>query len=368
MGCGAWWQYCAMSLHAFPLPALPRPSAARRRRAAGVVLLVVLAHAWLAGPWRGPAASTGQPGGRARAGLQLTHIEAVPLSAPVAQPPAAPVAVIASPAAPPAERIVRRAVPQAAPSAPAASTAAASSAASEPAPSAPEEPETEFAGAGTDRPPPLYATQLPPAVQLRYLLRRGPAQGEATLDWQPEAGRYTLQFEASLRGLWLMQQRSSGQIDANGLAPERFTDRRRGRGQPSATFDREAGRIRFSGPPVDYPAWPGAQDRLAWVVQLAGIYRAAQAAGHEPLPRVTLFVTGARGGAGLWTFELQGREAIQGPLGTVDTLYLRREPERLEDLRVEAWLDPARGHWPVRLRLTPLRGGPPLEWWLASEP
>jgi hypothetical protein len=40
----------------------------------------------------------------------------------------------------------------------------------------------------------------------------------------------------------------------------------------------------------------------------------------------------------------------------------------LRDQRVEAWLDPARGHWPVKLRFTPVLGGPPLELLLEGEP
>ncbi|WP_395702768.1 DUF3108 domain-containing protein [Aquabacterium sp.] len=366
-----------MSPGLLPLSALPRPTMARRRRAVVVGLLVLLAHAWLAGLWRLPAATAWQPGARPHAALQLTHIEAVPTSAPAA-PPAVPTAATATaiaPTDPPRPERLRptvlaTAAPRASASAPAAAPAPlAAPAASEPAVPGADDSDTEFAGTGTDRPPPLYATQLPPPTRLQYQLRRGAAQGEARLQWQPEGEqRYTLEFQASLKGLWLLDQRSSGQLDGHGLAPERFTDRRRGRGRPSAIFDRDSHRIRFSGPPVEYPAWPGAQDRLGWVVQLAGIYRAARAAGHAPLPEVTLFVSGARGGAGLWTFRLQGQETVDGPLGPVEALYLKREPERLEDQRVEAWLDPARGHWPVRLRLTPLRGGQALEWWLAAEP
>ncbi len=189
--------------------------------------------------------------------------------------------------------------------------------------------------------------------------------GEARLQWHQDVDRYAMQFDARLaRGLPLIEQRSAGRLDDHGLAPERFTDRRRGRSTLAANFQRDTGRITFSGPRVEYPAWPGAQDRLGWIVQLAAIFSAAR----EPLNDVSIFVVGARGGAGLWTFRLQGVETVQTALGPVEALYLRREPERAEDQRVEAWLDPARGHWPVRLRSTPIRGGEPLELLLAAEP
>lgn len=216
-------------------------------------------------------------------------------------------------------------------------------------------------------PPPVYATQLPASAQLLYSLQRGPLSGRARLSWQQDGQRYALQFDAvapSRRGPPLIEQRSIGQLDGNGLAPDRYTDRRRGRGMQAANFQRDTGRISFSGPPVDYPAWAGAQDRLGTLVQLAGIYNAAA----QPPAEVTLFVVGARGGAGLWTFRLQGTETIGTPLGEISTLYLRREPERREDLRVEVWLDPARSHWPVRIRSTPMRGRDPLELTLAAEP
>jgi hypothetical protein len=217
---------------------------------------------------------------------------------------------------------------------------------------------------GPGEPPPRYRTQLPGAAELVYRVQRGPLRGEARLQWAPEADRYQLRFEALAQGRPLIEQHSQGGLSPQGLLPERFTDKRRGRGPQAALFDREAGRIRFSGRPLELPAWPGAQDRLGWVVQLAGIYAAAV----EPPAEVRLFVVGARGGAGPWVFRLQGREALTTPQGLVEALHLRREPEISADQRIEVWLDPARGHWPVRLRFTPIRGGPPFEWWLQAGP
>ena len=66
---------------------------------------------------------------------------------------------------------------------------------------------------------------------------------------------------------------------------------------------------------------------------------------------------GARGGAGLWRFSVVGVE----PLGDAAALKLVHESERVHDTRVEVWLDPARGHLPLRAVLTPPEGGAPLE-------
>ena len=39
--------------------------------------------------------------------------------------------------------------------------------------------------------------------------------------------------------------------------------------------DRDIGRITFSGPSLEYPLFPGVQDRLSWIAQLAAIAQAA---------------------------------------------------------------------------------------------
>jgi hypothetical protein len=59
---------------------------------------------------------------------------------------------------------------------------------------------------------------------------------------------------------------------------------------------------------------------------------------------------------------------LAAPSGDASAWWLVREPEHPYDLRVEVWLDPARGHWPLRLRQTQVPGGEPLEWTLRDEP
>ena len=223
-------------------------------------------------------------------------------------------------------------------------------------------------------PPPLYATRLPAAATLRYTLHYYGRSGEAVLSWRPAGTAYTL----ALQGLPLpladdpvaprlpgqpdrvrplIEQASQGQLDANGLAPDRFTDRRRGRGQRAANFRRELGRIEFSGPSTVLPAWAGAQDRLSWWVQLPAIVAAAAAVPAD----VRLFVVDARGRGELWRFDHLG--LVAGPIGTglAAVQHWRHEPAQAEGQRVELWLDPAQSHWPVQLRLTSLRTGERFE-------
>ena len=217
------------------------------------------------------------------------------------------------------------------------------------------------------QPPPVYATTLPAPVLLHYRLQSGGQVGEATLDWRHDGQRYALLFDArGGRAQPLIEQTSQGGFDAAGLAPLRFTDRRRGRGQRAANFRRDIGRIGFSGPQLDYPAWPGAQDRLSWLAQLAAI----QSAMAMPLTAITLFVVDVRGGD-WWRWVAMGAENLPTPLGLLSAQRWQREPDRLDrpdGQRVEVWLDPARGHWPVQMRFTSLRSGELFELHLTAEP
>ena len=83
-----------------------------------------------------------------------------------------------------------------------------------------------------------------------------------------------------------------------------------------------------------------------------------------------LWWTRAAGGE-LWRFDHLGLEQmgldhlgqVAGPIGTglAAVQHWRHEPAQAEGQRVELWLDPAQGHWPVRLRLTSLRTGERFE-------
>ena len=227
---------------------------------------------------------------------------------------------------------------------------------------------SDRAASSSTEPPPVYPTRLPAPVQLRYALQLNGQAGEAVLDWRHDGQRYVLALEArSGRVQPLLEQVSQGGFDAAGLAPERFTDRRRGRGQRAANFRRDIGRIGFSGPQIDYPAWPGAQDRLSWWAQLAAI----QAAAVSPLPAITLFVVDARGAGDWWRFVPQGEAVLETAVGRVVAQHWRRDPDaadRHDSQRTEVWLDATRGHWPVLLRTTSLRNGDVVELRLASEP
>jgi hypothetical protein len=222
------------------------------------------------------------------------------------------------------------------------------------------EPGAEAAASPVDVP--VYATRLPPAGRWRYRLQRGVVVGEAELEWAPLAdAHYALRLQGRVAGVTLLDWASQGQLDAAGVAPERFAVRRRGRDRQAVNFQREAGKITFSGPTHELPLVPGVQDRLSWLLQLPAIVAAAPeqfTAGAT----VLLFVAGARGDGDVWDFVVQGVEA----LGDATALKLVREPRRLYDTRAEVWLDPADHFLPLRVVQTPAGGGAALE--LLREP
>ena len=95
--------------------------------------------------------------------------------------------------------------------------------------------------------------------------------GSGDLQWRPDGDHYTLQLNGSAAGLNVLTQVSQGGFDAAGVAPQRFTDQRLRRSPQAANFQREAGKISFSGPSLELPLAPGVQDRLSWMIQLAAV-------------------------------------------------------------------------------------------------
>lgn len=209
--------------------------------------------------------------------------------------------------------------------------------------------------------PPVYRTRLPPAATLHYELRRGMVTGEGELQWRPGPDGYELQIEGRAFGMALLGWASRGGVDAAGLAPQRFVDRRRGRDLRAANFQRDKGLVSWSTTTAELPLLAGAQDRLSWMLQIAAIAE-ADATQVQPGARVAMQVVGARGDADLWTFAVLAREALDLPAGRVDgALHLRREPRKPFDTVVDVWLDPARTHLPVRLRLATAGGDDAME-------
>ena len=195
---------------------------------------------------------------------------------------------------------------------------------------------------------PVYATRLSPSITLRYQLSRGALTGSGELRWLLDGARYRLQLDGAVLGVNVLTQTSEGAIDAAGVAPLRFTDQRARRSPQAANFQREAGKVTFSGPSLELPLVPGVQDRLSWMIQLAAVVDADPLRWLDPSQPITLQVVGARGDSAAWVFHWVGPASLQLPEGSVQTLHFRREPRGPYETTVDVWLDPQRHHLPVR--------------------
>lgn len=204
---------------------------------------------------------------------------------------------------------------------------------------------------------------MPPSVNVRYSLDRGGIHGEGQLEWRHLPDRYRLKLEGRLPVVGtILLQRSDGLFDACGLAPRRHSERRLGRSERALTIERQGDnsgtgavvaedRLRFSTRSKSLALRPGTQDRLSWLVEMAGLLSAWPAPGPTQGDRIGLDVAAVGGDVQHWIFVLQSRSE-QGQL------HLSRVPDEPFDTRADIWTDPQRGHWPVRVELREPRGDP----------
>ena len=339
---------------------VPQPSLHSRPRWPRLLALtglVMLLHGWLIG-----GLALGEAGVDPALPAPTVQVRTVMNEAPV---PPAPIAATAVPT--PAPKPVRR-VQTAAAVAPVA-----------PAPAALAEPvETSasaidaalvVAVAASNPPPtlnldvsdlPVYRTQMPPPATLRYDLRRGFISGSGELIWRLAGKHYELRLEGRAAGLNLLTQTSQGELDDAGIAPQRYTDQRLRGGVQAANFQRDRGKITYSGPRTEFPLPVGAQDRLSWMIQLGAVV-SAEPQRAIPGGKVMFFVSGARGDADVWTFRYVAAESVETNAGPVSAVKFTRDPRKAYDTLVEVWLDPARHHVPVRAKLSAPPNGDALE-------
>jgi len=214
---------------------------------------------------------------------------------------------------------------------------------------------------------PNYSTRFAPAALLSYELRRGPALGQALLSWRPSPEGYEARLERWLDDRPLPSWLSHGGIDRAGLAPLRQTDERGGRARRATNFQRDAGKISFSGSSLELPLPDGAQDRLSWMLQLAAIV-AADPQAFAPGQPLVLPVAARQGQLQSWRFIVQAPQTLDLPIGRVESaVFLQRLPEGPYEPQIDIWLDPQRHFLPVRLRWSRDNGDQALEMSLNKE-
>ncbi|MEM8513345.1 hypothetical protein RCH14_002675 [Massilia sp. MP_M2] len=250
----------------------------------------------------------------------------------------------------------------AAPAAPAAPVA-------EPTPVAPAPQVSPASPAAAAAPPPpavpearRYVVDMPPPAKIMLDVARTDADGttwsgEALLAWQLNADSYRIQVEAGIRVVFarvnLVALESKGAVAETGFAPITMTEKRRGRAMTATHFNWGKGLITFSASEAMYGLPPGAQDKASIPLQLTAIARgdAKQLTGA-----IDIFV-GEDRDAAIYRFTVVGQEEIDTKLGTLQTWHLTRPPQPGSyKSRLDIWLAPAHGWYPVRIRNTEPNG------------
>ena len=150
----------------------------------------------------------------------------------------------------------------------------------------------------------------------------------------------------------LLTQTSEGGIDGNGLAPVRFLDQRARRSAQAANFRRDDGAITFSGSGVEWPLLAGSQDRLSWMIQLAGDRRRRAASGSSTAAASRWSSSARAATPSVWTLPLRRpRERSRPGAAPVHAVKLVREARSAYDTSAEIWLDPQRSYLPAHATL-----------------
>lgn len=206
------------------------------------------------------------------------------------------------------------------------------------------------------------AAIVPPSSEMALELERVDANGTrwhgvAQMDWQVGGGKYAVKFDAGISMLVtkvnLLALASEGEVSEAGFAPLKATEKRRGKSLTATHFDAGQGRITFSAIPEAAPMPKGAQDKATLPLQLAAIARADPSQFDGGID----ITVGEERGTSVYHFMVVGRETIDTGLGRLEALRLARPPKPGSyNSRLDVWLAPARGWYPVRIRNTEASG------------
>lgn len=232
------------------------------------------------------------------------------------------------------------------------------------APDAPQEPPQSAAEAPApvESGPPRYKVDVPPSAEMLQDLVRVEKDGTsrsgvAAISWQTDGASYRMKVTAGVKllvTLNIFEQTSEGTVDADGIAPQKATDKRLNRSMTAVHFNRPERRISFSASERVLDMLPGAQDQATLPFQLAGIGRADPSQFQGPVD----IQVGESRDASVFRFHMAGEEDLETPLGTLKAVHLVRPPKPGSySSRIDVWLAPSLGWYPVQVRHTDSGGG-----------
>ena len=217
-------------------------------------------------------------------------------------------------------------------------------------------------GASASSPSPASAASagvrfsVPPSGNLHYnTFYNGVENAPGTIHWASTADRYEIVVSVPLPFVGTFSYESDGRIDAFGLAPERYIEKRGRRAPDVTTFDHAAKRIGFTRTDVTRALPDGAQDRFSMIMQLASLVRGDPDAYKSGVTRA--FYVADNDSAEVWPIETIGDESIQTAEGFLAARHFMRLPRREGDRRrIDVWLAPSLGWLPARIVQTEPNG------------
>jgi len=208
---------------------------------------------------------------------------------------------------------------------------------------------------------------MPGSTRLKYNVTGGKDSltyhARAELLWLHDGKTYDARMEVSAFMMGSRLRTSAGRVTAQGLAPNRFSDK--SRVELAAHFDHDRGRVTFSNGP-EAPLLTGAQDQLSLFIQLGALL--AGEPGKYPVGTAISTQTVGPRAAETWVVTVEREEKLELPGGDLATVKLVRNPRREYDQKAELWLAPSLSYLPVRLRITQPNGDYVDQQWRATEP
>jgi hypothetical protein len=201
-----------------------------------------------------------------------------------------------------------------------------------------------------------YKVDMPPSADITLDVARTDANGtkwsgDALLSWRVTPSSYRVQVEAGISVMFahvnLLTLVSEGTVGDEGFVPTLMTEKRRGRAMTATHFNRQDGTLTFSASAAKYSLVPGTQDKASVPLQLAAIARgdSKQLSGNIDI------LVGEDRDASVFTFTVAGQEQSNTRLGRIATWHLVRPPKPGSyNSRLELWLAPAYGWYPVQIR------------------
>ena len=212
------------------------------------------------------------------------------------------------------------------------------------------------ANANSPQPAPGAKFSVPPSGDLQYdTFYNGVRNQPGTIHWTSSGERYEMVVSVPLPFVGTFVYSSHGRIDAFGLAPEQYVEKRGHRAEDISIFNRADRKIAFTRTPATLPLPDGAQDRFSMVMQLASLVRGDPAA-YKPGVTRQFFVVDSDSGEN-WPVETIGDETIRTAQGYLETRHFKRLPRREGDQRrIDVWLAPSLGWLPARIVQTEPNG------------